>query len=1210
MKKLFSFLAMMLLFAACQTEPGFDTNENGLVTARFSVGAHEISTRADETTATTGFSSALGAIDNFTDADWANYNLRFIFEVYAKDDNGSGNPIAKERQVQVVDKFDNDDAVFFEVRLVPNKEYKFVVFADFVNNGTTAEDVTDLYYDTTDLRNITMIASDDKMKPMNEARDAYFITENRVIKTDIEAPLTLTRPFGKIRVVTTDYEHIEKYAAPAKAVVEYYNHEILKSFNAVNGQISTARQGDNELKFEYDLAKDKLYTEDRDSKSTDMTLFADYLLARPEGQSEVNFILSVYDAQGGLIKSNDFNLQIPIERNHLTTIEGNLLTTQTNIKVTINDDLAELTPIVWEEAVEEDVESWENGQVDTDGNYEFVVNGKTDSFLVTVNNEAVVDGKLTPGTYTLADKAAIDDKLTFTVKHNGTRAAEVNILDGQMIVEANEANEAEYTIDLNLHYEKVEGEKKEEYKVSYNYTGEITIAEPLATPVVEAKVEGNVVTLTWAAVEGAAQYGITVGTEMPVFVEETTYVFTGEYETEYTFNVVAISEDNASEPATVTVTTEKEVTVKTVTVAEFLAAAEDDTMYQLTGVIISVTNTTYGNFYLKDATGEVLIYGLCSPEGTQKYWADSGAKVGDTITVQTVRTSYNGSPQGKNAIFVELVPFVETASEWGVVGDLTGWADGSDIVMYNTWKAENLFVAYNVEIASGAFKIRANNEWNDAKNYGLSAAGKIYADKYYTLTNGGGSQNITPMDYGTYDVYFDLANERVALVTPGKEYADAVEGGDPVVVIEGLKEHTWGLIGSFAGSDWSSDVAMEVDGDWAVAKNVTLANGNEFKFRADGAWTLSYGSACDVNVGETYTTYENGGNMKFVGEDGAYDFYFSLVDAKFYMTAAASAPVEPTYTTVAEFLAAAEDDTVYTLKGTITAVSNTTYGNFDLTDETGTVLIYGLCSPEGEAMYWAASGAKVGDDIVVKTVRTSYNNAPQGKNALFVELLPGSLAFWSFDATATSFTAAGGDKEIGLAIYNATAEVVATSDNAQFSAAYADGTLTITAKENTASEAIEGTITVTCGSLSQTIAVSQAAASSGDQTAVEAELVFSAANRTTFTTSQQVFEANGIKVINDKASSTSNVADYVAPARFYKSSKITVAAPGNITTIVFDCNSASYATALNNSGLTGTVSVSSDKVTVILDGSSNEYVISSLTGGQVRMDGVTVTYLQ
>ncbi len=93
-----------------------------------------------------------------------------------------------------------------------------------------------------------------------------------------------------------------------------------------------------------------------------------------------------------------------------------------------------------------------------------------------------------------------------------------------------------------------------------------------------------------------------------------------------------------------------------VTVAEFLAAAEDSTIYELTGVITSVANTTYGNFYLKDETAEVYIYGLCSPTGAQKYWAESGAKVGDTITIHTVRTSYNDVAQGANAIFVSLVP--------------------------------------------------------------------------------------------------------------------------------------------------------------------------------------------------------------------------------------------------------------------------------------------------------------------------------------------------------------------------------------------------------------------------------------------------------------------------------------------------------------------------------------------------------------------------
>ena len=327
-------------------------------------------------------------------------------------------------------------------------------------------------------------------------------------------------------------------------------------------------------------------------------------------------------------------------------------------------------------------------------------------------------------------------------------------------------------------------------------------------------------------------------------------------------------------------------------------------------------------------------------------------------------------------------------------------------------------------------------------------------------------------------------------------------------------------------------------------------------------------------------------------------------------------PPTPTYTSVADFLAAAEDDTIYTLKGTITSVTNTTYGNFYLNDSTGEVLIWGLCSPEGAQQYWAASGAKVGDDIVVKTVRASYGNAPQGKNAIFVELTsPGTLVFWTFDSTAASFTADGGQKTIKLDIYNTTDEVKAVSDNTQFSAAYDAGTrtLTVTALENTSTEnAVEGTITVTCGALSQVITVSQAKkhADGGSQQEVTATLTFNdKAKRTTYTTSKQVWEENDIVVTNDKSSSTSNVGDYVNPARFYKNSKLTVTAPGNIQSIVFDCNNSTYANDLKSSIKAGTVSVASDKVTVILDGSTTDFVVASLSA-QVRMDAITVTYLK
>ena len=149
---------------------------------------------------------------------------------------------------------------------------------------------------------------------------------------------------------------------------------------------------------------------------------------------------------------------------------------------------------------------------------------------------------------------------------------------------------------------------------------------------------------------------------------------------------------------------------KAVTVAEFLAAAEDDTVYELTGVITSVANTTYGNFYLKDETGEVYIYGLCSPEGASKYWAASGAKVGDTITVQTVRTSYNGSPQGKNAIFVSLVPcepepepeLPEGSTVASVVMKDLGYANAASVAGKSIALDENVTIVFSQGKSSNA----------------------------------------------------------------------------------------------------------------------------------------------------------------------------------------------------------------------------------------------------------------------------------------------------------------------------------------------------------------------------------------------------------------------------------------------------------------------------------------------------------------------------
>ena len=118
-----------------------------------------------------------------------------------------------------------------------------------------------------------------------------------------------------------------------------------------------------------------------------------------------------------------------------------------------------------------------------------------------------------------------------------------------------------------------------------------------------------------------------------------------------------------------------------------------------------------------------------------------------------------------------------------------------------------------------------------------------------------------------------------------------------------------------------------------------------------------------------------------------------------------------------------------------------------------------------------------------------------------------------------------------------------------------------------------------------------------------------AANRTELTTEKQVWAQNGVTVTNEKDSSTSNVADYSNPARFYKNSKLTVAVEGKqITKIVFSVNSgkpvADFTAALTDTAAY-TVTTDGNTVTVTFTAPVDSFSVS-LTGGQVRMDAITV----
>jgi hypothetical protein len=111
---------------------------------------------------------------------------------------------------------------------------------------------------------------------------------------------------------------------------------------------------------------------------------------------------------------------------------------------------------------------------------------------------------------------------------------------------------------------------------------------------------------------------------------------------------------------------------KTVTVAEFLAAAESTSVwYQLTGTVTHLedgtynNSTKYGNFDLVDASGSAYVYGVVAEKGGSKgqfaeLMAAKGIKDGCKITIIGNRGAFNGNAQVTNAYFVSVEAGTDT----------------------------------------------------------------------------------------------------------------------------------------------------------------------------------------------------------------------------------------------------------------------------------------------------------------------------------------------------------------------------------------------------------------------------------------------------------------------------------------------------------------------------------------------------------------------
>lgn len=118
--------------------------------------------------------------------------------------------------------------------------------------------------------------------------------------------------------------------------------------------------------------------------------------------------------------------------------------------------------------------------------------------------------------------------------------------------------------------------------------------------------------------------------------------------------------------------------------------------------------------------------------------------------------------------------------------------------------------------------------------------------------------------------------------------------------------------------------------------------------------------------------------------------YEMIQGSTYTIITSSSSAQEMGATTIANYISEADCKNPYTLTGTVSNITNTVYGNFDLTDETGTIFIYGLLTSDGLSKQFSTFDIEEGDEVTLKGVYSFINDTHEIANAIFVSRRKGS----------------------------------------------------------------------------------------------------------------------------------------------------------------------------------------------------------------------------
>ena len=304
-KSLLTLLGAGLLLTSCQSDEPFAPTEGGEKQVTFTLNVPgDLGTRAGDS----GNNSGVGGFTN------KQGNVSYTLVLSAE---GHNQTYKKENVA--------GNTVTFSPTVILGREYTVTAYAHF---SATAQE---------DLKNIAVT------KDFNdESKDVYFFTTSErasdptidFATEGTDHTFTLKRPFGKLRLVATDYQATGNGNTAIKSVKVKYNNNVFTTFNAVSGEFSNGQSYEHTLDGTNYSTSYYAPEKDENGNVTGQTIFADYVPVNSTGVAP--FTITV-EYNSGETYTRSFSEDIPVKRNALTTLRGNFFTTGAEIKVEVKD---------------------------------------------------------------------------------------------------------------------------------------------------------------------------------------------------------------------------------------------------------------------------------------------------------------------------------------------------------------------------------------------------------------------------------------------------------------------------------------------------------------------------------------------------------------------------------------------------------------------------------------------------------------------------------------------------------------------------------------------------------------------------------------------------------------------------------------------------------------------------------------------------------